>query len=67
MGDRWWYRGRRCEELVSEPLAVAMAMGAVLGVLLLAAGGLYLLARALRDQYPPQDSEDPRRSEHLSV
>ncbi|CAL8288337.1 unnamed protein product [Lota lota] len=61
VGDSWWYRGRRCQEYVSEPLVVAIAMGAVLGFLLVASGVLYFLVRTLRDHYPPEDSEDPLR------
>ncbi|XP_070400128.1 interphotoreceptor matrix proteoglycan 2 [Nothobranchius furzeri] len=59
VGENWWYRGEHCEEYVSEPLVVGIAIASVAGFLLVASGVLFFLARTLRDQYDKEDSEDP--------
>lgn len=61
VGENWWYRGERCEEYVSEPLVVGMAIASVAGFLLVASGVIFFLARTLRDEYDKDDSEDPLR------
>ncbi|CAL8306883.1 unnamed protein product [Merluccius merluccius] len=61
VGENWWYRGQHCEEYVSEPLVVAIAMVSVVGFLLVGSGVLFFLVRTLRDQYQSDDSEDPLR------
>ncbi|XP_072252887.1 interphotoreceptor matrix proteoglycan 2 [Leuresthes tenuis] len=66
VGENWWYRGEHCEEYVSEPLVVGIAIASVAGFLLVASGVLFFLARTLRDQYDKDESEDPiRRAESL--
>ncbi|XP_048094380.1 LOW QUALITY PROTEIN: interphotoreceptor matrix proteoglycan 2-like [Alosa alosa] len=59
VGENWWYRGEHCEEYVSEPLVVGIAIASVAGFLLVASGVIFFLARALRDQYDKEETEDP--------
>ncbi|CAL8341653.1 unnamed protein product [Boreogadus saida] len=61
VGENWWYRGEHCEEYVSEPLVVGIAIASVAGFLLVASGVIFFLARTLRDQYDKDESEDPLR------
>ncbi|KAK9524304.1 hypothetical protein VZT92_018154 [Zoarces viviparus] len=61
VGENWWYRGEHCEEFVSEPLVVGIAVASVVGFLAVAAGIVFFLARMLRGQYDGGDSEDPLR------
>ncbi|KAI4794171.1 hypothetical protein KUCAC02_032233 [Chaenocephalus aceratus] len=61
VGENWWYRGQHCEEFVSEPLVVGIAMASVSGLLLVAGGIFYFLSRTLRERYDAEDSEDPIR------
>ncbi|XP_056900417.1 interphotoreceptor matrix proteoglycan 2 isoform X2 [Takifugu flavidus] len=61
VGENWWYRGEHCEEYVSEPLVVGIAIASVAGFLLVASGVIFFLARTLRDQYDKEESEDPIR------
>ncbi|XP_029941956.1 interphotoreceptor matrix proteoglycan 2-like [Salarias fasciatus] len=61
VGENWWYRGEHCEEYVSEPLVVGIAVASVAGFLSVAAGIIFFLARTLRDQYDGEDTEDPLR------
>lgn len=66
VGENWWYRGEHCEEYVSEPLVVGIAIASVAGFLLVASGVIFFLARALRDQYDKEETEDPiRRGDSL--
>ncbi|XP_052348571.1 interphotoreceptor matrix proteoglycan 2 [Oncorhynchus keta] len=61
VGENWWYRGEHCEEYVSEPLVVGIAIASVAGFLLVASGVIFFLARTLRDQYDKDETEDPLR------
>ncbi|XP_041638289.1 interphotoreceptor matrix proteoglycan 2-like [Cheilinus undulatus] len=61
VGENWWYRGEHCEEYVSEPLVVGIAIVSVVGFLLVSGGIIFFLARTLREQYDGEDSEDPLR------
>ncbi|XP_061539877.1 interphotoreceptor matrix proteoglycan 2-like isoform X1 [Phycodurus eques] len=61
VGENWWYRGEHCEEYVSEPLVVGIAIASVAGFLAVAAGIIFFLARTLREQYDTEDTEDPLR------
>ncbi|KAF7657256.1 hypothetical protein LDENG_00029420 [Lucifuga dentata] len=61
VGENWWYRREHCEEYVSEPLVVGIAIASVAGFLLVASGVIFFLARTLRDQYNKDESEDPIR------
>ncbi|KAJ8004084.1 hypothetical protein DPEC_G00155110 [Dallia pectoralis] len=61
VGENWWFRGEHCEEYVSEPLVVGIAIASVAGFLLVASGVIFFLARTLRDGYDKEDSEDPLR------
>ncbi|XP_016298507.1 interphotoreceptor matrix proteoglycan 2-like isoform X2 [Sinocyclocheilus anshuiensis] len=63
VGENWWYRGEHCEEYVSEPLVVGIAIASVAGFLLVASGVIFFLARTLRDQYDKDETEDPVRRE----
>ncbi|NXW49473.1 IMPG2 protein, partial [Nyctiprogne leucopyga] len=58
VGENWWYRGEHCEEYVSEPLVVGIAIASVAGFLLVASAVIFFLARTLRDQYRKSDTED---------
>ncbi|NXF68620.1 IMPG2 protein, partial [Ciccaba nigrolineata] len=57
VGENWWYRGEHCEEYVSEPLVVGIAIASVAGFLLVASAVIFFLARTLRDQYTKSDIE----------
>lgn len=59
MGENWWYRGEHCEEFVSEPLVVGIALASVVGFLTMAVLIIYFLVRMLREQYNNEDTEDP--------
>ncbi|XP_061484151.1 interphotoreceptor matrix proteoglycan 2 [Rhineura floridana] len=61
VGDNWWYRGEHCEEYVSEPLVVGIAIASVAGFLLVASAIIFFLARTLRDQYSKSKMEDSLR------
>ncbi|XP_056611133.1 interphotoreceptor matrix proteoglycan 2 [Triplophysa dalaica] len=63
VGENWWYRGEHCEEYVSEPLVVGIAIASVAGFLLVASGVIFFLARTLRDQYDKDELEDPIQRE----
>ncbi|KAG2457045.1 IMPG2 protein, partial [Polypterus senegalus] len=58
VGENWWYRGEHCEEYVSEPLVVGIAIASVAGFLLVASAVIFFLARTLRDQYGKSDKDD---------
>ncbi|NXT86633.1 IMPG2 protein, partial [Anhinga rufa] len=58
VGENWWYRGEHCEEYVSEPLVVGIAIASVAGFLLVASAVIFFLARTLRDQYAKSDTEE---------
>ncbi|KFO94834.1 Interphotoreceptor matrix proteoglycan 2, partial [Buceros rhinoceros silvestris] len=58
VGENWWYRGEHCEEYVSEPLVVGIAIASVAGFLLVASAVVFFLARTLRDQYTKSDTEE---------
>uniref|UniRef100_A0A672Z917 Interphotoreceptor matrix proteoglycan 2b n=1 Tax=Sphaeramia orbicularis TaxID=375764 RepID=A0A672Z917_9TELE len=47
VGENWWYRGEHCEEYVSEPLVVGIAIASVVGFLMVSAGIIFFLARTL--------------------
>uniref|UniRef100_A0A8C5LUZ4 Interphotoreceptor matrix proteoglycan 2 n=1 Tax=Leptobrachium leishanense TaxID=445787 RepID=A0A8C5LUZ4_9ANUR len=68
VGENWWYRGEHCEEYVSEPLVVGIAIASVAGFLLVASAIIFFLARTLRVQSTKGDSEDSvgRQSDSLS-
>ncbi|XP_073668124.1 interphotoreceptor matrix proteoglycan 2 isoform X2 [Paramisgurnus dabryanus] len=63
VGENWWYRGEHCEEYVSEPLVVGIAIASVAGFLLVASGVIFFLARTLRDQYDKDELEEPIRDD----
>ncbi|CAH2223088.1 interphotoreceptor matrix proteoglycan 2 [Pelobates cultripes] len=68
VGENWWYRGEHCEEYVSEPLVVGIAIASVAGFLLVASAIIFFLARTLRVQSTKGDSEESvgRQSDSLS-
>ncbi|XP_075707232.1 interphotoreceptor matrix proteoglycan 2 [Rhinoderma darwinii] len=68
VGENWWYRGEHCEEYVSEPLVVGIAIASVAGFLLVASAIIFFLARTLRVQNTKGDSEESggRPSDSLS-
>ncbi|KAG9492412.1 hypothetical protein GDO78_000748, partial [Eleutherodactylus coqui] len=68
VGENWWYRGEHCEEYVSEPLVVGIAIASVAGFLLVASAVIFFLARTLRVQNTKTDSEESggRTSDSLS-
>ncbi|XP_078515049.1 interphotoreceptor matrix proteoglycan 2-like [Lissotriton helveticus] len=58
VGENWWYRGAHCEEYVSEPLVVGIAIASVLGFLFVASAVIFFLARTLRGHNTKSDKED---------
>ncbi|XP_060731976.1 interphotoreceptor matrix proteoglycan 2 isoform X2 [Tachysurus vachellii] len=65
VGENWWYRGEHCEEYVSEPLMVGIAIASVASVLLMASGVIFFLARALRNQYEEEVQDTVRRGDSV--
>ncbi|KAF5896084.1 interphotoreceptor matrix proteoglycan 2-like, partial [Clarias magur] len=65
VGENWWYRGEHCEEYVSEPLMVGIAISSIAGFLLVASGVVFFLTRALREQYDKDAAGDPLRYEDI--
>lgn len=59
MGENWWYRGEHCEEFVSEPLVVGIAIASVAGFLAVAVLIVYFLVKMLREPHSSEDTEDP--------
>ncbi|XP_032991389.1 interphotoreceptor matrix proteoglycan 2 [Rhinolophus ferrumequinum] len=59
VGENWWYRGEHCEELVSEPLVIGVAIAAVLGLLLVSSAVIFLLVRTLQAQNVRREREKP--------
>ncbi|XP_036598461.1 interphotoreceptor matrix proteoglycan 2 [Trichosurus vulpecula] len=51
VGENWWYRGEHCEEYMSEPQVIGIAVASAIGFLLVVLAVLFFLARTLRDQY----------------
>ncbi|XP_075446246.1 interphotoreceptor matrix proteoglycan 2 isoform X2 [Ascaphus truei] len=68
VGENWWYRGEHCEEYVSEPLVVGIAIASVAGFLLVASAVIFFLARILRVQSTKSDQEESvgRQSDSMS-
>ncbi|KAM4795914.1 interphotoreceptor matrix proteoglycan 2 [Rhinophrynus dorsalis] len=68
VGENWWYRGEHCEEYVSEPLVVGIAIASVAGFLLVASAIIFFLARTLRVQNTKGDQEESlgRQSDSIS-
>lgn len=67
VGENWWYRGEHCEEFVSEPLVVGIAIASVAGFLLVSSSIVFFLVRALREPQGGEDCEDPVRWEMTTV
>ncbi|KPP79532.1 interphotoreceptor matrix proteoglycan 2-like, partial [Scleropages formosus] len=66
VGENWWYRGEHCEEYMSEPVVVGVAIASVAGLLLVALAVILFLSRVMRDQRDKDEMEDPlRRRESL--
>nr|XP_019566762.1 PREDICTED: interphotoreceptor matrix proteoglycan 2 [Rhinolophus sinicus] len=59
VGENWWYRGEHCEELVSEPLVIGVAIAAVLGLLLVSSAVIFLLVRTVQAQNIRRERERP--------
>uniref|UniRef100_A0A8C5LSE5 Interphotoreceptor matrix proteoglycan 2 n=1 Tax=Leptobrachium leishanense TaxID=445787 RepID=A0A8C5LSE5_9ANUR len=57
VGENWWYRGEHCEEYVSEPLVVGIAIASVAGFLLVASAIIFFLARTLRTRHSARQSD----------
>ncbi|MCI4378184.1 hypothetical protein PGIGA_G00213020 [Pangasianodon gigas] len=66
VGENWWYRGVHCEEYVSEPLVLGIAIASVAGFLLVASGVIFFLARALRNQYEEELQDTVRRGDSVA-
>uniref|UniRef100_A0A4W3K733 Interphotoreceptor matrix proteoglycan 2 n=1 Tax=Callorhinchus milii TaxID=7868 RepID=A0A4W3K733_CALMI len=56
VGENWWYRGEHCEEYVSEPLVVGIAIASVAGFLLVASAVIFFLAKTVREQIFKSDT-----------
>ncbi|XP_074188743.1 interphotoreceptor matrix proteoglycan 2 isoform X2 [Rhinolophus sinicus] len=61
VGENWWYRGEHCEELVSEPLVIGVAIAAMLGLLLVSSAVIFLLVRTVQAQNVRRERERPFR------
>ncbi|XP_049641600.1 interphotoreceptor matrix proteoglycan 2 [Suncus etruscus] len=58
VGENWWYRGEHCEELVSEPLVIGIAIASVAALLLIISAIIFLLVKTLPAQYIRRESEN---------
>uniref|UniRef100_A0A8D2DBL6 Interphotoreceptor matrix proteoglycan 2 n=1 Tax=Sciurus vulgaris TaxID=55149 RepID=A0A8D2DBL6_SCIVU len=59
VGEDWWYRGEHCEEFVSEPVVVGVAVACVVGLILLSSIVIFFLVKTLQAQHVPGDGERP--------
>ncbi|XP_055965127.1 interphotoreceptor matrix proteoglycan 2 [Sorex fumeus] len=59
VGENWWYRGEHCEEFVSEPLVIGIAIASVVGLLLISSAVIFFLVKALQAQYIRREREKP--------
>uniref|UniRef100_A0A6P8RBM4 Interphotoreceptor matrix proteoglycan 2 n=1 Tax=Geotrypetes seraphini TaxID=260995 RepID=A0A6P8RBM4_GEOSA len=68
VGENWWYRGEHCEEYVSEPMVVGLAIASVAGFLLVVSAVLFFLAKTFQHQDVKRDREQSasQRSNSLS-
>nr|XP_020855610.1 interphotoreceptor matrix proteoglycan 2 [Phascolarctos cinereus] len=61
VGENWWYRGEHCEDYMSEPRVIGIAVASVIGFLLVVLAVLFFLARTLRDQYVKRERKGSLR------
>lgn len=61
VGDNWWYRGEHCEEFVSEPWVIGIAVASLVGLLLISSAVVFVLVKMLQAQYVRRERERPFR------
>ncbi|XP_048659361.1 interphotoreceptor matrix proteoglycan 2 [Marmota marmota marmota] len=67
VGENWWYRGEHCEEFVSEPLVIGIAIASVVGLLLVSSIIIFFLVKTLQAQHVPREGERPFRRQPDSL
>ncbi|XP_073929116.1 interphotoreceptor matrix proteoglycan 2 isoform X3 [Castor canadensis] len=68
VGENWWYRGKHCEEFVSEPLVIGITIASMAGFLLITSVVIFFLVRTLQAQNVSRETERPvsRQPDSLS-
>ncbi|XP_048961564.1 interphotoreceptor matrix proteoglycan 2 isoform X1 [Canis lupus dingo] len=61
VGENWWYRGKHCEEFVSEPLVIGITIATVVGLVLVFSALVFFLVRTLKAHYVRREAERPIR------
>jgi interphotoreceptor matrix proteoglycan 2 len=61
VGENWWYRGKHCEEFVSEPLVIGITIASMAGFLLITSVVIFFLVRTLQAQNVSRETERPVR------
>uniref|UniRef100_A0A8C0VU36 Interphotoreceptor matrix proteoglycan 2 n=1 Tax=Castor canadensis TaxID=51338 RepID=A0A8C0VU36_CASCN len=59
VGENWWYRGKHCEEFVSEPLVIGITIASMAGFLLITSVVIFFLVRTLQAQNVSRETERP--------
>ncbi|XP_070364770.1 interphotoreceptor matrix proteoglycan 2 isoform X1 [Equus asinus] len=67
VGDNWWYRGEHCEEFVSEPWVIGIAVASLVGLLLISSAVVFVLVKMLQVQYVRRERERPFRRQPDSL
>ncbi|XP_058411692.1 interphotoreceptor matrix proteoglycan 2 [Diceros bicornis minor] len=68
VGENWWYRGEHCEEFVSEPWVIGIAVASLVGLLLISSAVIFFLVRTLQTQHVRRERKRPfsRQPDSLS-
>nr|XP_055115815.1 interphotoreceptor matrix proteoglycan 2 [Symphalangus syndactylus] len=59
VGENWWYRGKHCEEFVSEPVIIAITIASVVGLLVIFSAIIYFFIRTLQAHHDRSQRERP--------
>ncbi|XP_054337483.1 interphotoreceptor matrix proteoglycan 2 [Pongo pygmaeus] len=59
VGENWWYRGKHCEEFVSEPVIIGITIASVVGLLVIFSAIIYFFIRTLQAHHDRSERERP--------
>nr|XP_004036030.3 interphotoreceptor matrix proteoglycan 2 [Gorilla gorilla gorilla] len=59
VGENWWYRGKHCEEFVSEPVIIGITIASVVGLLVIFSAIIYFFIRTLQAHHDRSERESP--------
>ncbi|XP_032006189.1 interphotoreceptor matrix proteoglycan 2 [Hylobates moloch] len=59
VGENWWYRGKHCEEFVSEPVIIGITIASVVGLLVIFSAIIYFFIRTLQAHHDRSQRERP--------